>query len=388
MNQEKIGKFISQKRKEVNLTQEDLAEKLNISKNAVSKWERGLNLPNVSIMQELCEILNITIIELLNGEETTKEEGYLEYIKYHDKKQKQKITIIFITLITLFILGFLFLFYLSNYNKVKGYNLSGNGQNFDYTEGFLLTSNIKYIYSFGRINIKNDQIKPIDIKNMELKVNDQIIVTGNNLQSKTIIEDFGYNEIFTKETINNLDKWTLTITYQLNNKTQTETINLQNELIIQNNKLYYQKENPITLDNQTKKTTTTKSHDKTINHLTKKGYTQSDSITFHKTFKDKSKMYVTLTKNGNRYHYKKPNFIFYGRLNSRFLSISELDDEGYLLNPYVYDMKNNILYGRKDKVITNETIESKAKEFITLYQEEFTGIYSYLQNEQLGDEGK
>lgn len=386
MNQEKIGKFISQKRKEVNLTQEDLAEKLNISKNAVSKWERGLNLPNVSIMQELCEILNITIIELLNGEETTKEEGYLEYIKYHDKKQKQKITIIFITLITLFILGFLFLFYLSNYNKVKGYNLSGNGQNFDYTEGFLLTSNIKYIYSFGRINIKNDQIKPIDIKNMELKVNDQIIVSGNNLQSKTIIEDFGYNEIFTKETINNLDKWTLTITYQLNNKTQTETINLQNELIIQNNKLYYQKENPITLDNQTKKTTTTKSHDKTINHLTKKGYTQSDSITFHKTFKDKSKMYVTLTKNGNRYHYKKPNFIFYGRLNSRFLSISELDDEGYLLNPYVYDMKNNILYGRKDKVITNETIESKAKEFITLYQEEFTGIYSYLQNEQLGDE--
>lgn len=386
MNQEKIGKFISQKRKEVNLTQEDLAEKLNISKNAVSKWERGLNLPNVSIMQELCEILNITIIELLNGEETTKEEGYLEYIKYHDKKQKQKITIIFITLITLFILGFLFLFYLSNYNKVKGYNLSGNGQNFDYTEGFLLTSNIKYIYSFGRINIKNDQIKPIDIKNMELKVNDQIIVSGNNLQSKTIIEDFGYNEIFTKETINNLDKWTLTITYQLNNKTQTETINLQNELIIQNNKLYYQKENPITLDNQTKKTTTTKSHDKTINHLTKKGYTQSDSITFHKTFKDKSKMYVTLTKNGNRYHYKKPNFIFYGRLNSRFLSISELDDEGYLLNSYAYDMKNNILYGRKDKVITNETIESKAKEFITLYQEEFTGIYSYLQNEQLGDE--
>lgn len=386
MNQEKIGKFISQKRKEVNLTQEDLAEKLNISKNAVSKWERGLNLPNVSIMQELCEILNITIIELLNGEETTKEEGYLEYIKYHDKKQKQKITIIFIILITLFILGFLFLFYLSNYNKVKGYNLSGNGQNFDYTEGFLLTSNIKYIYSFGRINIKNDQIKPIDIKNMELKVNDQIIVSGNNLQSKTIIEDFGYNEIFTKETINNLDKWTLTITYQLNNKTQTETINLQNELIIQNNKLYYQKENPITLDNQTKKTTTTKSHDKTINHLIKKGYTQSDSITFHKTFKDKSKMYVTLTKNGNRYHYKKPNFIFYGRLNSRFLSISELDDEGYLLNFYAYDMKNNILYGRKDKVITNETIESKAQEFITLYQEEFTGIYSYLQNEQLGDE--
>ena len=68
MNQEKIGKFISEKRKEINLTQEQLAAKLNISKNAVSKWERGLNLPDVSIMQDVCNILNITLNELFIGE--------------------------------------------------------------------------------------------------------------------------------------------------------------------------------------------------------------------------------------------------------------------------------------------------------------------------------
>lgn len=68
MNQEKIGKFIASKRKEHNLTQEQMAEKLNISKNAVSKWERGLNLPDVSIMQELCKILDITLNELFIGE--------------------------------------------------------------------------------------------------------------------------------------------------------------------------------------------------------------------------------------------------------------------------------------------------------------------------------
>lgn len=68
MNQEKIGKFIAEKRKENNLTQEQLAEQLNISKNAVSKWERGLNLPDVSIMQDLCKILNITLNELFIGE--------------------------------------------------------------------------------------------------------------------------------------------------------------------------------------------------------------------------------------------------------------------------------------------------------------------------------
>ena len=52
MNQEKIGKFIASCRKDKKLTQEQLAEKLNISKNAISKWERGLNLPDVSIMQD------------------------------------------------------------------------------------------------------------------------------------------------------------------------------------------------------------------------------------------------------------------------------------------------------------------------------------------------
>lgn len=74
MNQEKIGKFIAEKRKEKKLTQEQLAEKLNISKNAVSKWERGLNLPDVSIMQYLCKILNITLNELFIGEKILDEQ--------------------------------------------------------------------------------------------------------------------------------------------------------------------------------------------------------------------------------------------------------------------------------------------------------------------------
>ena len=77
MNQEKIGKFIANCRKDKKLTQEQLAEKLNISKNAVSKWERGLSLPDVSIMQELCKILGITLNELFIGENII-EEKYKE----------------------------------------------------------------------------------------------------------------------------------------------------------------------------------------------------------------------------------------------------------------------------------------------------------------------
>ena len=69
MNQIEIGKFIAKCRKEKKLTQAQLAEKLNITDRAVSKWETGKSMPDSSIMLELCKILGITVNELLSGEE-------------------------------------------------------------------------------------------------------------------------------------------------------------------------------------------------------------------------------------------------------------------------------------------------------------------------------
>ena len=69
MDQVKIGRFISKKRKERGLTQAQLAEKLGITDRAVSKWETGRSLPDASIMLELCELMQITVNDLLCGEE-------------------------------------------------------------------------------------------------------------------------------------------------------------------------------------------------------------------------------------------------------------------------------------------------------------------------------
>lgn len=74
MNLETMGKFIADCRKEKNLTQMQLAEKLNITNRAVSKWETGKGCPDVSIMLELCDILGITVNELLTGERITMED--------------------------------------------------------------------------------------------------------------------------------------------------------------------------------------------------------------------------------------------------------------------------------------------------------------------------
>lgn len=76
MDQIKIGKFINQCRKEKKLTQTELAEKLNITDRAISKWENGICLPDSGTMLALCEILNITINDLFSGEKVDMNDYY------------------------------------------------------------------------------------------------------------------------------------------------------------------------------------------------------------------------------------------------------------------------------------------------------------------------
>jgi transcriptional regulator with XRE-family HTH domain/DNA-directed RNA polymerase subunit RPC12/RpoP len=73
MDQIKIGKFIAEQRRNAKLTQAQLAEKLNVTNRAVSKWETGRSLPDSSIMLPLCEILEISVNELLSGEKISME---------------------------------------------------------------------------------------------------------------------------------------------------------------------------------------------------------------------------------------------------------------------------------------------------------------------------
>lgn len=81
MNQIKIGKFIAECRKKNKLTQMQLAEKLNITDRAISKWENGRAMPDASIMLELCNQLGITVNELLSGEKIE--------MKDYDKKTEE-----------------------------------------------------------------------------------------------------------------------------------------------------------------------------------------------------------------------------------------------------------------------------------------------------------
>lgn len=106
MNQEKIGKFILECRKNHKLTQSELAEKLGVTDKSVSNWENGRNMPDLSLFKPLCDILEISINDLISGEKVSKdeyqdkfEENLISAIDYTTKKIIEKNNVIGLMLI-------------------------------------------------------------------------------------------------------------------------------------------------------------------------------------------------------------------------------------------------------------------------------------------------
>lgn len=98
MNQEKIGTFISELRKEKSLTQEQLGEKLGVSQKSVSRWETGKNMPDISLLKPLSEELGITVSELIEGERKldvnkAADESLDQVIEYAIKSREQNVTL-------------------------------------------------------------------------------------------------------------------------------------------------------------------------------------------------------------------------------------------------------------------------------------------------------
>ena len=107
MNQERIGKFISECRKEKKLTQSELAEKLGVTDKSISNWENGRNMPDISLFKPLCDILGISINDFISGEKIKKEkyqekfeENIINTIEYSNKRISKKNNLIGIFLIT------------------------------------------------------------------------------------------------------------------------------------------------------------------------------------------------------------------------------------------------------------------------------------------------
>lgn len=133
MNNKKVGKFIAQARRKKKLTQAQLGEMLGLSDKAISKWERGINGPDVSVLQSLSDALGVSIAEILLGQEIkttiTNEEvnnytlSGIGFYKKIFRRRYTRIIGILIGIILLLSVGFSYLYLFTNYNQVQVYGL-------------------------------------------------------------------------------------------------------------------------------------------------------------------------------------------------------------------------------------------------------------------------
>lgn len=134
MNQQKIGSFLKELRKEKELTQEQFAEKFNISNRTVSRWENGNNIPDLSILVELADFYNVDVREIIDGErksenmEKNLKETIHKVTEYNDYKKEEKKK----KLNKYFILGLfcVLIVILDNQFELLSYVFKGNIPNF------------------------------------------------------------------------------------------------------------------------------------------------------------------------------------------------------------------------------------------------------------------
>lgn len=200
MDQEKIGKFIAELRKDKCLTQAELGDRVGVTGKAVSRWERGLSIPDVSIINQVSNVLGITTTELLNGEKIDLiNQNTLNKISENNadlnRNKFKRILIILIIIILILCLGLLLLFYINNYNNCQLYSISSTNEDFMII-GILNITNRKNTLIIGKLNYLGTTIT--DIYAIEYK-----LIYGNTVYFKNgNIETFLYDKHSNKLNIN------------------------------------------------------------------------------------------------------------------------------------------------------------------------------------------
>ena len=240
MNQEKIGKFIADLRKHKKLTQTELAKRIGVSNKAVSKWKCGNGIPDYGVFENLCKEFDISVNELLNGEKDMKDDKVIgEYMKIKGKENRVKIIVILVISFLVVLSSVLGIYFVNSYDKTNMYRLYGSNDDFSYTNGLLVTSNIKNILQTGDLLIKSEDIKEEDIVDrfFAVKIDDKYYKLYNYTGMYLQIEDFGENRVVPIDKVEYVpDSFYLIIEYINNHEIVVDEIKIQSKKIFSNNK--------------------------------------------------------------------------------------------------------------------------------------------------------
>jgi transcriptional regulator with XRE-family HTH domain len=234
----KVGNFIKENREKKGITQEELANVLHVSRTNISKWERGVRIPNSQYLQELSNYFDVSINELLLGEKLKNNDikkydnallGMIDYFY----KRINKISLVLVSLFLFLLILLCTVFTINNYNSIKVYLIGGHSNNYAISEGLTTISRENMYIKLGSI-ISN---KPFDKYVLYFTENENKynLITGNN-NDITYINKFGEEQDYDYETLlKSIDNLYLDI-YEVN---EIETIKLETNLLFKNNKLFY-----------------------------------------------------------------------------------------------------------------------------------------------------
>lgn len=212
MNQEKVGKLIAKMRKQKDLTQRQLGEMVGVGFRAVSKWERGQTMPDISIINELSEVLGITSDELLKGELISKEDK-LELSttdidsNLNKKSNKRKILLLLIPIL-LIVFIVVILIIKNNNQKVEEYTIKSLEPNEYLVEGAIKVEGSDLIIKLDKIEFQDYNFLKIVIKDYQYSVSlDEkfVLGVGTTNEYKNLEDNISIDEFFNNFVINYKD---------------------------------------------------------------------------------------------------------------------------------------------------------------------------------------
>lgn len=241
MNSKKTGEFICNLRKYNGMTQLELAEKIPISRQAVSKWERGETIPDASSLIKLSVIFNVTINEILYGEriENNKDEINDKIsLKLLDKQNKLKRVFKILILIIIFLLlSFLIYYFSISYNRVEFYTITGRGNIVYQLDGNFFKGNNKIYFRLGDFEYNKYDLELVTLYYIDREGNEEFICSHSGNNSIVIFEIEGYDEYFDSKNIDYIiDNMYVKFSFN-DNVEDIVKLNLHEEY--KNNKFYY-----------------------------------------------------------------------------------------------------------------------------------------------------
>ena len=241
MNQDKIGKFIAELRKNKKLTQTELAKRIGVSNKTVSKWECGNAIPDYGVFENLCKEFNISVNELLNGEKDMKDDKVIgEYMKMKGKQNCLKILVVVIICILVILCVIFGTYFFNSYKSITMYEFVGENENFGYKNATYLESKIKTVFTGGQFSILNNTISEKDIidKKLVIKENDKYYWFGNVYAGSLNYEDYLYGDTFSLGELKHLpNDLYLIVWYRFDGEILYDVIELKSKLILSNDKL-------------------------------------------------------------------------------------------------------------------------------------------------------